>query len=537
MNRKEFLQRFAAGLAGASFASYFSAEGGASGSAYAAGKGPNILFCIADDASYPHMSAYGCKWIQTPGFDRVAREGLLFNRAYTPNAKCAPSRSCVLTGRNSWQLEEAANHVPYFPDKFKTYPEALAKHGYFTGFTGKGWAPGAVGLIDGKPRQLAGPAYQKRTLKPPTGKISNKDYAANFQEFLDAKPDDKPFCFWFGAHEPHRAYEYGSGVAKGGKSIGQIDRVPAYWPDNDAVRNDMLDYAFEIEYQDAHLVRMLDLLEKRGELDNTLVVQTADNGMPFPRSKGQNYEVSNHMPLAVMWKRGVRNPGRAIEDLVSFIDLAPTFLEVAGVPEADSGMEKIQGRSLTDIFASEKAGRVNPERDRLLLGKERHDLGRPKDAGYPIRALLKGDYLYIRNYEIDRWPSGNPETGYMNCDGGATKTDIIKNRKVAEKKCYWQWAFGKREGVELFNIRKDPDCMNNLADDAKHRKRKVAFEEQLVRELKAQGDPRMFGQGHIFDEYPYSADQHRGYYERVMGGEKIPAGWINKTDVEPNFPD
>ncbi|MBP9874440.1 MAG: sulfatase-like hydrolase/transferase, partial [Haliscomenobacter sp.] len=103
---------------------------------------PNILFCLADDVSYPYMSAYGCEWVRTPGFDRVAREGLLFQRAYTPNSKCSPSRSCILTGRNSWQLEEAANHYRFFPSKFLTYVEALSHKGYFVGSTGKAWAPG-----------------------------------------------------------------------------------------------------------------------------------------------------------------------------------------------------------------------------------------------------------------------------------------------------------------------------------------------------------------------------------------------------------
>ena len=88
---------------------------------------PNILFAIADDASFPHMGAYGTDWVESPAFDRVANEGILFTRAYTPNAKCAPSRSCILTGRNSWQLGAAANHWPFFPDEFKTYPEVLTE--------------------------------------------------------------------------------------------------------------------------------------------------------------------------------------------------------------------------------------------------------------------------------------------------------------------------------------------------------------------------------------------------------------------------
>ncbi len=110
------------------------------GAAYAAER-PNILFAIADDWG-KHASAYGTRWVKTPAFDRVAREGILFNNAYTPNAKCAPSRACILTGRNSWQLKEAANHICYFPPEFKGWGEALAEHSWFVGHTMKGWGPG-----------------------------------------------------------------------------------------------------------------------------------------------------------------------------------------------------------------------------------------------------------------------------------------------------------------------------------------------------------------------------------------------------------
>src|SRR5262249_1091967 len=116
---------------------------------------PNILFAIADDWGYGHAGAYGSRWVATPGFDRVARGGVLFTHAYTPNAKCAPSRATILTGRNSWQLEEAANHIPFFPAKFKTWAEALGEKGYFAGMTAKGWGPGVANDASGKPRQMA----------------------------------------------------------------------------------------------------------------------------------------------------------------------------------------------------------------------------------------------------------------------------------------------------------------------------------------------------------------------------------------------
>src|SRR5262245_56791685 len=145
---------------------------------------PNILFAIADDWSYGHAGAYGSKFVRTPAFDRVARAGVLYTRAFTPNAKCSPSRAIILTGRNSWQLEEAANHIPFFPAKFKTWVEALGENGYFTRLTSKGWAPGVANDAKGKPRQMAGRPFNQRKLNAPAAGIENNDYAANFDDFL-----------------------------------------------------------------------------------------------------------------------------------------------------------------------------------------------------------------------------------------------------------------------------------------------------------------------------------------------------------------
>jgi N-sulfoglucosamine sulfohydrolase len=496
---------------------------------------PNILFAIADDWSYGHAGAYGSKFVKTPAFDRVAREGVLFNRAFTPNAKCAPSRAIILTGRNSWQLEDAANHIPFFPAKFKTWVEALGENGYFTGMTAKGWGPGVAHDAAGKPRQMAGKPFNQQKRTSSAAGIGNNDYGANFEDFLNAAPKDRPWSFWYGALEPHRAYEYGSGVAKGGKSLGDVDRVPGFWPDNETVRNDMLDYAFEVEHFDRHLGQMLAVLERRGLLENTIVIVTSDHGMPFPRAKGQAYDASNHVPLAVMWKNGIKATGRRVDDYVSFADLAPTLVELAGLKWAQTGMQPTIGRSLTDILFSHKAGRINPARDHVLVGKERHDIGRPDDAGYPIRGFHKNDLLYLRNYEIDRWPAGNPETGYLNCDGGPTKTEILQARRAGTEKRHWQLAFGKRPAEELYDKSKDPDCITNLATDPKYRATMGKLRQQMERELKAQGDPRMFGKGYLFDRYPYANTEQRNFYERFMRGEKLNAGWVSESDFEKDL--
>ncbi|MFT4565844.1 MAG: N-sulfoglucosamine sulfohydrolase [Saprospiraceae bacterium] len=494
-------------------------------------KSPNILFAIADDASWKHFGAYGCNWVNTPAFDRVAREGLLFAKAYTPNAKCAPSRSCILTGRNSWQLEEAVNHSPYFPEKFKTYAEALGENDYWVGSVAKGWAPGDAGSANGKKRELTGPKFDKHKLTPPSNKISKNDYSRNFADFLQQKPSDKPFCFWYGSTEPHRAYEYQSGQNYGGKKVGDVTGVPAFWPDTDSIRHDMLDYAFEIEYFDGHLQNMLDQLEEAGELDNTIVIVTADNGMPFPRIKGQVYEYSNHLPLAIMWGKGIKNPGRVISDYVNFIDFTPTFLEVAGLTDQSAGMQPTTGTSLTDIFYSEKSGSVSEERDFVLVGKERHDVGRPDDQGYPVRGIIKDDFLYLRNFKPERWPKGNPETGYLNCDGSPTKTYILNTRRVKGDDKYWQLNFGKRVAEEFYNIVEDPFCMNNLAKNSEFTILKSTMEAEMIEKLSAQNDPRILGNGDVFDNYRYSG-KVADFYNRYMAGEKIPTFWVNESDYE-----
>lgn len=495
---------------------------------------PNILFCIADDASWQHMSAYGkTTWVKTPAFDRVAKEGLLFNNAYTPNAKCSPSRACILTGRNPWQLEEAGNHHPFFPAKFTTVVEALAKNGYFTGFTGKGWGPGNPGkYADGTPRLLAGKEYNALKTQRPTREINAKDYAANFESFLKAQPAGQPFFFWFGSHEPHRSYEPGAGISKGGKKLSDIREVPPFWIDNETIRKDMLDYAFELEYFDKELGEILRVLDKSGELDNTLIVVTSDNGMPFPRVKGHVYEYDNHLPLAMMWKGQIKNPGRRVEDMVSFIDLAPTFLALAGVGYEQSGMQPVQGRSLLDFLYGKSSNGAGVSRNYVLLGRERQDVGRPHDEGYPVRAIVKGDYIYSKNYEPSRWPSGNPETGYMDTDGSPAKTAILAANRLKQYTDIWQLCFGMKPPEELYNFRKDPYSLHNLATDPAYGPLKKDLEKEMESTLKEQQDPRMFGNGKLFDDYPYSEDRVRNFYERYMNGEKIKTGWIELTDFE-----
>jgi N-sulfoglucosamine sulfohydrolase len=316
--------------------------------------------------------------------------------------------------------------------------------------------------------------------------------------------------------------------------LSDIDSVPAFWPDNKIVRNDMLDYALEVEYVDSHLARMLASLEKRGLLENTIIVMTSDHGMPFPRSKAQEYEYSNHVPLAIMWPKGIKNPGRTVKDMTSFIDFAPTFLELAGVSIEKSGIES-PGKSLTDIMNSPKDGQVNPERDMILIGKERHDYSRPKNQGYPIRGIVSDNYLYLYNYDISLWPAGNPEIGYLDIDGSPTKTEILRQFRSGENDFYWKLSMGKREtNEEFFNVTKDAECMTNLAAKPEYTAMKQKMKTRMETTLKAQKDPRMFGKGDIFNSYPFSEEKGWNYYERFMKGEFTikSTGWVTPGDEE-----
>jgi arylsulfatase A-like enzyme len=495
---------------------------------------PNILIIMLDDAGLD-MSAYGSSYVKTPSFDKIAVQGILFTKAYTPNAKCAPSRASFLTGRNSWQLDAGADHFIYFPSKFKTFPEVLKENGYFTGYTGKGWSPGIALTATGEERELVGKGYDSKKLKAPTTQIAVNDYSGNFKDFLSKVPSGKSWNFWVGFNEPHRPYEYQSGVNKGGKKLEMIKEVPKYYPDSIVVRHDLLDYAMELEYADSQVAKILEELDRTNQLENTIIIYTSDHGMPFPRVKGNQYENSNHVPMAIMWKGKILKSNRSVDDYVSFVDIAPTLLEAAGIEWKSSGMYPTPGKSMMNLFETKKSGKIDSSRNFVLVGKERHDHGRPNDEGYPIRGLHKDNMLFLRNYEIDRWPACNPETGYLNVDKSPTKSLLINLRRAGVDTNYWMMSFGKRPAVELYDVAKDPYCMTNLATDSKYKKQLKEMEDFMVEKLTVQGDLRMQGFGHLYEKFPFT--QYRNYYENYMNGTIGNLNWADPNDYEPTYID
>ena len=471
-------------------------------------RSPNILIAISDDQSFPYASAYGTGTVDTPNFDRVAEEGVLFTNAFVASPGCSPSRAALLTGRYPWQIEHAGTHASYFSTEYVVFPDLLEEAGYAVGFTGKGWGPGNW-AHSGRTRNPAGPEYNQIQIDASTEGISPKDYAKNFEQFLGDRTGDQPFYFWYGAHEPHRVFKDGIGRSSG-KQLHEAE-VPSFFPDHPAIRSDILDYAYEIEHFDDHLGKMLELLEAAGELDNTLVIVTSDNGMAFPRAKANAYEYGIHVPLAIMWPEQV--PGhRMVQDLTSLIDLHPTILDAAGVNHPTP--ESLTGKSLMTTLKSNASGLVDQTRTTVYSARERHSSSRYNSLSYPQRALRTQDYLLIRNFTPERWPAGAPQKyeagdvpgpmhgGYHDIDAAPSLTYLIEERDDPKVGYFFHLAVDLRPDVELFDIQKDPGCLVNLAGAPGY----IDLKNNLLNELEAflltTNDPRITGDGDVFETYP-----------------------------------
>jgi arylsulfatase A-like enzyme len=438
---------------------------------------PNVLICMADDWGWPHAGIYGDKVIKTPTFDKLATDGMLFHQAHCAAPSCTPSRGAVLTGLWPHQLETGGNLWSQLPQKFVTFPDRLETAGYVIGLQGKGWGPGSL-KDTGRTRNPAGPSFK------------------SFAEFLKSVPADKPFCYWYGSTDPHRAYKPGPGVGAGMKL--EDVKVPPFWPDTPEVRSDILDYYFAAQRFDRDMGEILKLLAESGRAENTLVIVTADNGCPFPRCKANLYNSGTHQPFAVRWPAKVK-PGRSSKAFVSLADIAPTVLEAAGLkipPE-------MSAKSLLPVLL----GDDKPTgRDMVFVERERHANVRKGDLSYPARAVRTERYLYIRNFRPDRWPAGDPEPYFSvgpfgDIDGGPTKNVVLK---MPESK-FFQLACAKRPAEELYDCQADPHEMTNVADKPEHAEAKAKLRAALEKWMKDTNDPRADKDGgdDRFDKYPY----------------------------------
>jgi hypothetical protein len=296
-------------------------------------------------------------------------------------------------------------------------------------------------------------------------------------------------------------------------------KVPAALPDNELTRNDVADYLFEVQRFDRELGEALKLLEETKRLDNTIVVVTGDHGMPFPRGKSNLYDLGARVPLAIRWPDGGIKGEQIIDDFVSLIDLAPTFLETAGIKP----LPEMNGKSLIPRLRG-TAGQSH--RDHVIYGKERHVPSQEKGnmAGYPSRALRNKDFLYIRNFRPELWPNGIADASaafignsFADCDNGPSKTLLIDHQNEPAVKKFFDLAFARRPAEELYDLKSDLDELVSVAADPKYADVLKRLSSQLEGELRETGDPRIIGGGEKFDEYPY------------YGGPQNPAGAKGKA--------
>ena len=508
---------------------------------------PNILFAFADDwgryaSAYAKLEPGGpSDVVHTPHFDRVAREGVLFTNAFVNAPSCTPCRSSILSGQYFWRTGLGAIlQGAIWDESIPSYPLILRDSGYHIGHTYKVWSPGTPRDAPYGGRDYA---YVRRgghlnqfsqyvSAKPDHEAAKQEvfdEVRGNFRDFL-AERQGRPFCYWFGPTNTHRKWIQGSGLNLWGINPDDLKgKMPPYLPDVHTVREDFGDYLGEAQAFDASLGVLIEELERIGELDNTILVVSGDHGIPgFPRGKCNLYDLGVGVALAVRWPGRVPD-GRVVEDFVTLPDLAPTFLEAAGLKPP----EVMTARSLMSVLTSEKNGLVDPSRDFAVVGRERHvAAARTGLLPYPQRALRTKGFLYIRNFKPDRLPMGtgpgldgpdeplptyeqlreNTFAAFADMDASPTKAWIFTHRDDPGMDRYFDFAFARRPAEELYDLGKDPHGMHNVADDPDHAAVRRRLSERLMSILRETGDPRVIGDGTTFDEPPYAGP--------VPGGKK-----------------
>jgi uncharacterized sulfatase len=461
---------------------------------------PNVVVFLTDDESWQERSAYGWSNIPTPNFDRVAREGVLFTRGYTSAPSCAPSRAALLTGRNFWELEQGAFIQAWLPAKFTTVPDLMEAGGYFAGHTAKGWGPGVMPPDSGRTRNPAGAPYNavKRAGREPG--LNDIDYPANFEKFLARRRPGQPFWFWVGSTEPHTPCapdNYQKLAEKCGIGLDAI-KVPGFLPDTPGVRRARANMLYELLRADEDLGRVLKILEDRGELANTLLIVTADNGTQVLRSKTNVHDWGVHVPLAMMWPARVP-AGRRVDDFVNFADLAPTMLEAAGLPVPAS----MSGRSLLKVLTSSASGRVDPARSWTTAGIEWH--GEDEKTSLAARMIRDERYQYIVNYSKTPRravaPAKQlPDSAYAATAATGDEIDLVtKHPNHPAVRKFTALFVHPRPREELYDCEADPWELNNLAASPAHAAVKARLKAQLEAYQRQTKDPRITGEMEVFN--------------------------------------
>lgn len=446
---------------------------------------PNILVLMSDNHYFEHLGCYGDKTVKTPTIDKIAESGVRFTNAFCASPSCTPARGAMLTGQDIWRLGEGANLWSTLSADISTYQDILYKAGYLVGHDRKGWGPGDY-EAGGRSFNPAGNTFK------------------SFEVFLQNTSEEQAWSFFFSSRKPHRPFEYGA-AQKAGLDIDNVF-VPPYLPDSREVRSDICDYYNEIQNFDKQVEEALQLITENGMIENTIIVVCADNGWMMPRGLANLYDFGTKVPLIISWPKKIKGK-RVVNDFVNLNDLAPTFLDYAGLEIP----EQMTAASLKNILSSDKEGRVEQERNKVYMARERHALVRKNGLGYPGRAIRTDEYLYIINHEPDRWPAGDPPLYgdidlHMLQSPSPAKEYMMLHKDKPNVKVLFEQAFLKRPKEELFDLKKDPFQMKNVAYDETYESVKQKLQKELTEYLVKTGDPRETGKEIIWDTSKYYKD-------------------------------
>ena len=437
-----------------------------------ADKRPNIVFIIADDLAWDDLGCTGNPGVRTPNLDRLAKGGMHFTNAYLTISSCSPSRASIITSTYPHQTDAEQLHWPLPADRL-TFVELLKASGYWTAAAGKWHLGNAVKDRFDEVREADVAGFQLPTGEAAkAGKIVQKavgDARSGCDQWvpvLKARPKDKPFFLWLAALDPHRDYD--EGILEQPHKPGDV-RLPPYVADTPGSRRDYALYYDEITRLDRFVGGVMAELKEQNVADNTFVLFISDNGRPFPRDKTTLYDSGIKTPFIVHWPGRV-GAGSRCNSLLSSVDIAPAFLELAGL----STPKVFEGSCFLPLLRNpQKCIRKFVFAERILLDYE--------DRG---RAVRNRRFKYIRNFYNDL-----PNTPPADVVRSVAYREMIRLRDEgrlvdAQKNTFIQ----PRAKEELYDTQSDPFELKNLASDPAQARRLKRFGSALAKWQKETGD-------------------------------------------------
>ncbi len=407
---------------------------------------PNVIFILSDDQSVPDLGCYGNPDLTTPNLDRLARGGVLFRQFFTGAPQSVPSRASLLTGRNVLSVDMLRFSSP-LPREYITFPEVLRQNGYFVGVLGRGYH---LDGTDGTPEKeiyekLGLVTFPQRYNYVARGDVYN--LIPKTEEFLNQVPKHTPFCLWANYLDPHRQWQ-----APEYEPDPEKIHLPNTLPDTKEVRKDLAAYYGEINRLDKCVGELLDMLQKRGALDNTIIVFAGDNGCALLRGKGTLYRVGLNVPLIVYYPPKVAQ-GIVSDVLASGIDIAPTILDLAGVKK-NAGIE---GKSFIKVLS----GSTEEYNDYVFGVRGTHASSLPNGTG----AFDLSRTIFNKEYKLIYNPMWQLPYVPVDCSNEPFWKDLkqLYNQGKVDKRFEATTIFSKnRPMFELFDLKNDPDEFVNL---------------------------------------------------------------------------